>query len=82
MSLIDKADVRRLLEDPELRQEIATAVVEDTEVMVALADDIAEDLSDELEKDQTMVKQIVDMAIANPQVKQRIVKKLVEELSD
>ncbi len=82
MSLIDKADVRRLLEDPELRQEIATAVVEDTDVMVALADDIAEDLSDELESDQTMVKQIVDMAIANPQVKQRIVKKLVEELSD
>ena len=82
MSLLDKADVRRLLENPELRQEIANAVVEDPEVMVALADDIAEDLSDELEGDHAMVQQIVDTAIANPQFKERIVRKLVEELSD
>ncbi len=82
MSKKDKAGVRRLLEDPELRQEIAKAALEDPEVMVALADDIASDLSKVLHNDPTMMTQIVDTAISNPQFKQRIVRKLVEDLAD
>ena len=82
MSLTEKTDVRRLLRDPELRTEIAKALVDDTEFMDSLADDIAGELSEELENDPEMLKDIVDVAVASPQVKQRIVKKLVEELND
>ena len=77
-----EADVRRLLRDPELRTEIANALVEDTETMDSLADDIAGELSDELEGDPEMLKEIVDAAVASPLVKQRIVQKLVKELND
>ena len=82
MSRKDKAGVRRLLEDPELRQEIAHAALEDLEVMVSLADNVASDLSAVLYDDPAMMKQIVDVAISNPQFKQRVVKKLVEDLGD
>lgn len=82
MGLTEKADVRRLLRDPEFRTEIAKALVEDTAFMDTLADDIAGELSDGLEDDPEMLKEIVDVAVASPQVKQRIVRKLVEELND
>ena len=82
MSKKNKTAARQLLVDPELRQEIANAALADPEVMVSLANDIASDLSNVLQDDPTMIKQIIDTAISNPQFKQMIVKKLVEELAD
>lgn len=60
MGLIEKSDVRKLLQDPELSAEIAKAVVADPKTLDSLADDIADELSDELEDDPEMRRRIVD----------------------
>ena len=81
MGITEKADVRRLLQDEDLVQDIAKAVVADPDSMDDLASDIADKLSDELEDDPALRTKIVDTAIASPEFKQRIVKKLVDDLS-
>ena len=81
MGFLEESDVRSLLQDPELKSDIAKAVVEDPEAMDDLADDIADKLSDELEDDSDLRRGIVSAAIANPEFKRRIVKKLVTDLS-
>ncbi len=81
MGIIEDGDVRTLLHDPELMSDIAKAVVEDPETMDDLANNIADKLSDELEDDAALRRGIVSAAIANPEFKRRIVKKLVADLS-
>ncbi len=78
MGFLDSSDVRRLLEDPQLRTDIAKAVTEDPGVLEDLAEDIADELEDELEDDAELKKQIIDAAMATPEFK----KKLVQELID
>ena len=80
MGFAEKGDVRKLLQDTELVGEIAKAVVADPQAMDDLADDIADELSDELEDDSELRKKIVDTAIASPEFKQKIVRKLIEDL--
>jgi len=81
MGFIEKGDVRKLVHDWKLRGAIAKAVVEDPETMDSLAGDIADKLSDELENDQEMRQKIVEAAIASPEFKKRVVRKLVDDLS-
>lgn len=82
MGLVKEADVRKLLQDQGLVAEIAKAVLEDPEALDDLAEDIADDLEDELEDDSGLRQAIVDAAIASPEFKKRIIRKLVAELSD
>lgn len=49
MSGIQRADVRVLLEDESLVQELAKALVEDAEAEESLAEDIADKLGDTIE---------------------------------
>ncbi len=81
MGFIEKGDVRKLLHDSKLRESIVKAAVEDPETMDSLAGDIADKLSDELEDDPEIRQQIVSYAIASPEFKKRVVRKLVEDLS-
>ena len=81
MGFIEDDDVRTLLQDPELMSDIAKAVVEDPEAMDDLANNIVDKLSDQLEDDSALLKGIITAAIANPEIKRRIVKKLVADLS-
>ena len=81
MGFIEKEDVRKLTHDSKLMTEIAKAVVEDPETLDSLADDIADKLSDELEDDPEIRQKIVETALASPDFKKRVVRKLVEELS-
>ncbi len=80
MGFIEKGDVRKLLHDSSLREAIVKAAVEDPETMDSLAGDIADKLSDELEDDPEMRQKIVAHAIATPEFKKRVVRKLVEDL--
>jgi hypothetical protein len=79
MGLIEASDVSKLLSDPEMASEMAKAVLETPGVMETLADDIAEDLGDELDNAQEFKKQIVDAAMANPEFRKRLALKLVED---
>ncbi len=81
MGFTEKSDVRKLWHDSKLREAIVKAAVEDPKTMDSLADDIADKLSDELEDDPEMRQKIVSFAIASPEFKKRVVRKLVEDLS-
>jgi hypothetical protein len=60
--------------------EIAKAVVEDPETLDSVADDIADKLSDELEDDPAWRQRIVEAAMASPDFKKKIIRKLVDDL--
>lgn len=80
MGFLEETDVRKLLQDPELMADIAKAVVEDPEAMDDLAEDIADKLSDEMEDDSELRRKIVQAALASPDFKKKIIRKLVEDL--
>lgn len=80
MGLAEKADVRKLMQDSRLMTEIAKAMTDDPETLDSLADDIADKLSDELEDDPELRQKIVEGALASPEFKKKVIRKLVEEL--
>ncbi len=80
MGFTEKGDVRKLLHDSKLREAIVKAAVEDPKTMDSLAGDIADKLSDELEDDPEIRQKIIQYAIASPEFKKRVVRKLVEDL--
>jgi len=80
MGFTEKGDVRKLLQDSKLKDAIAKAAVEDPKTMDSLAGDIADKLSDELEDDPEIRQKIIQYAIASPEFKKRVVRKLVEDL--
>ena len=81
MGLIQESDVGRILQDPVLMAEVVSALVEDSDTMDTLADDIADKLSDALGDDSEMRKRLVDAAMANDHFKKKLVTKLVDDLS-
>ncbi len=81
MGFTEKGDVRKLLRDSKMREAIVKAAAEDPKTVDSLAGDIADKLSDELEDDPEIRQQIVDAAIASPEFKKRVVRKIVEDLN-
>ncbi len=79
---VNESDVRKLLQDPGLVEEIAKGVMEDPEALSELAEEIAGELSDELEEDPEFRAKIIQSAMGNNAFRSRLVKKLAEELSD
>ena len=82
MGIADKADVRKLLQDPTLVDEITKSVLENPAAVNDLADDIADELSDVLEDDPDFRSKIIQAAMGNEAFKSRLVKKLAEEVAD
>ncbi len=82
MGIADKADVRKLLQDPTLVDEITASVLENPAAVEDLADDIADELSDVLEDDPDFRSKIIQAAMGNEAFKSRLVKKLAEEVAD
>ena len=79
---VNASDVRQLLQDPALVEEIAKGVMEDPSALSDLAEDIADELSDVLEDDPEFRAKIIQSAMGNNAFRSRLVKKLAEELSD
>ena len=71
MGLIQDCDVGRLLQDPGLMEEVVKGIVEDSNVMDSLAEDIADKLQDALQDDPDMRKRIVESAVTNDAFKKR-----------
>ena len=71
MGLIQDGDVGRLLQDPGLMEEVVKGIVEDSNVMDSLAEDIADKLQDALQDDPDMRKRIVESAVTNDAFKKR-----------
>ncbi len=81
MGFVEKSDVGKLLQDPDFLEEIGNAILQDPDAVEDLAGDIADALSDQLEEDPEVRNKIVATAMASSEFKQRIVKKLADDLS-
>ena len=81
MGLIHTADVKALLEDSEFMEEVVRALVRDPKALGSVADEIADKLEDALEHDSSAKRRIIDAALSVPELKERIIAKVVEELS-
>ena len=79
---VEKSDVRKLLQDPVLVEEIAKGVMEDSSAVDDLAEEIADELSDVLEDDPDFRAKIIQSAMSNETFKKRLVRKLAEEFGD
>jgi hypothetical protein len=79
MGIIQASDVKDLLRDKELMSEIAGAVVEDPNMLEALADEIAEEIDEEMENAPELRKQIIDAAMALSEFRKKLASKLVED---
>ncbi len=79
---VSASDVRQLLQDPALVEEIAKGVMEDSEALSDLAETIADELSDVLEDDPEFRAKIIQSAMGNNAFRARLVKKLAEEIGD
>jgi len=77
---VSASDVRKLLEDPALVEEIAKGVMEDADALNDLAEDIADELSDVLEDDPEFRAKIIQSAMGNDAFRSKLVKKLAEEM--
>ncbi len=82
MSLADKVEVQKLLQDPTLVDDMSKAVLENPAALKDLADDIADELSDVLEDDPDFRSKIIQAAMGNETFKSRLVQKLAEEVAD
>ncbi|MCH7732538.1 MAG: hypothetical protein IIB44_08505 [Candidatus Marinimicrobia bacterium] len=82
MGFIEESDVRQMLSDETLVDEIITALVSDPGVLKELAEDVADELEDLLEEDPNFRKKIVEEAISNPEFKKSVIQQLVAEMTD
>ena len=80
MGLIQESDVGRLLQDEALMDQVVTGLVEDTQTMDTLADDIADKVQDAFEEDPDLRQRLITAAIANEAFKRKLVKELVDDL--
>ncbi len=78
MGFVQETDVRTLLQDKTLVNNIIQAVAKAPEVMSELAEDVV----DGLEKDVGFRKKIVAEATSTPKFKTQVIKTLVEEITD
>ena len=77
---IDKSDVRQLLQNPELVEEIAKGVMEDPSALDDLAEDIASALAGGIENDPQARRSLVTSALSSQVLKEALIQKLVREL--
>ena len=80
MGLIQESDVGRLLHDEALMDQVVTGLVEDTQTMDSLAEEIADKVQDAFEDDPDLRQRLITAAIANQAFKRKLVNKLVDDL--
>jgi len=80
MGLIQESDVGRLLQDEKLMEQVVNGLVEDSQTMDALADEIADKVQDALQDDPHMRERLINAVMANEAFKKRLVSKLIDEL--
>ena len=81
MGLIQESDVTKLLQNQELMDELVGGLVEDSQVMDTLAEDIADKMEDTLEDDTELRQRLINAAVTNEAFKKKLVNKLIEEFS-
>ncbi len=81
MSLLQESDVGKVLADQGFMEHIVSGLVRDSSTMDKLADDIADKVQDALVSQSDLRERLVTAAISNEAFKQKVVAKLIDELS-
>ena len=81
MGIIQESDVGTVLADQAFMEQVVAGLVENSSTMDSLAEDIADKLEDAFENNADLRQRLVSAALANEAFKQKLVNKLVEELS-
>jgi len=81
MGLVESSDVRKLLQDEALVDEIVERALDDPDVLTDLAGDVADELSDEIESDPELKRKILSNATKDNTFKKNLLKQLVDNLS-
>ena len=80
MGLVEKSDVRKLLQDEALVNEIVQRSLDDPDVLTDLAGDVADELSDVIESDPELKRKILGKATKDELFKKTLLKELVENM--
>ena len=81
MGMVQESDIGMVLADQAFMEQVVSGLVEDSGTMDTLADEIADKVQDALESDSALRQRLVSAAISNEAFKQKLVNKLIEELS-
>ncbi len=81
MGMVQESDIGMVLADQAFMEQVVSGLVEDSGTMDTLADEIADKVQDALESDSALRQRLVSAAISNEAFKQKLVAKLIEELS-
>ena len=73
-------DIAGLLENQEFMEEVVVAITEDSEIMADVAEVVAESLEDAIKDDAAIRGKLIEGAMASPEFKKRIARKLVANL--
>ena len=82
MGLIKDSDVVDVLADEEFMGQLVSGIIDDSNTMGALIDDIATNVQDALENDADLRQRLVSAAMNNEVFKQKLVEKIIQELED
>lgn len=78
---IQKADIKDLLNDKAIRDELVKKSLEDPETIKDIASDVADKMSDLLEDDPEFKKQIMEAAVTHPEFRKIVIKELLNDMS-
>ena len=81
MGIVQESDIGMVLSDQAFMEQVVSGLVADSGTMDTLADEIADKVQDALESDSALRQRLVSAAISNEAFKQKLVSKLIEELS-
>ena len=82
MGFVQETDVRKMLEDKTLVNNIVKAMVQDPTVLSGLAEDVADELEELLEGDPSFRQKIVAAATTDPKFKSQVIRNVVKEITD
>lgn len=82
MSSVKDYEIVTLLQDEEFVNEVIEQALASPDVMDELAEDIADDLSDMFEDDPRIQRKLLTHALKGDGFKQRVIQKLIGELTD
>ena len=80
MGLINESDVSKLMQDEKLMDAVVAGLVEDSQTMDTLADDIADKVQDALSDDVELRQRLISAAVTNDAFKRKLISKLISEL--
>ncbi len=81
MGLTQERNVGKLLRNKELMDQVVTGLVENSQTMDTLAEDMSGKIQDAMENDPDLRQRLINAAIANEAFRNKLVSKIIDGLS-